>query len=91
MLPLYIRGIADLETNSIILSTRWSNMWDTFLHELAHLIIRDRSHSQRWKECYANLGGKIMGLNHHESIDNQFTNIGYMPNIGNISGIQNIY
>jgi hypothetical protein len=34
------------------------------------------------------LGGRCS--NHREWVDDLFANIGYMPNIGNISGIQNI-
>ena len=87
-LPLYIRGVADLEYNNIILSP-FGDVYDTFLHELAHLLIRDKSHSSRWEDCYRRLGGKHRCRD--EDIANLLIDVGYMPNIGNISGIQNIY
>lgn len=91
MLPLYIRGVADLETDSIILSWKQSakTVWDTVIHELAHLLVRDKRHSSAWLRCYEALGGSR--TDHRELFDQMFLNIGYMPNIGNISGIQNIY
>lgn len=91
MLPLYIRGVADLDTNSIIISYKQSlsSMLDTLLHEFAHLIVRDKNHSVKWERTYKSLGGRR--VNHRDAFDQQFVNIGYMPNIGNISGIQNIY
>lgn len=90
LMPLHILGAADLDLNHIVLSTRQSfrSLIDTFRHELAHLIVRDNNHSQRWEACYHTLGGSAHC--HHHSFDRKFTNIGYIANIGNISGIQNI-
>ena len=94
LLPLHIRGVADLEQDGIILSCFQSahSLLDTLIHELAHLFIRDTSHSQEWQQCYRSLGGR--NCYHYNTFDSnirQFADVGYMPNIGNISGIQNIY
>ncbi len=93
MLPTYIRGVADMEHNAIIISNRYSERTaiDTLKHELAHLLIRDSQHSAAWFQCYRALGGRGQRPDSCDRFTQYMKNIGYMPNIGNISGIQNIY
>lgn len=95
LLPLQISGAADLEYGNIAISywQPFRDIIDTLCHELAHLIIRDNNHSNRWLQCYRLLGGSSP-LKHGNGSDasiREIIDIGYMPNIGNISGIQNIY
>ena len=90
LLPLHIKGAADLETENIVVScfqSAWSFV-DTIYHEMAHLLVRDCGHSDFWHTCYRRLGGQSRFR--YNTFDRKFANIGYMPNIGNISGVQNI-
>ena len=89
-LPMHIKGVADLDTGDIIVSCfqSVSSLLDTIRHEFAHLIARDCGHSDLWERCYRRLGGQ--SHYHYRIFDRKFTNIGYIPNIGNISGVQNI-
>lgn len=91
LLPLHIKGVADLETGNIIASCFQStqSFLETLRHEMAHLVARDCNHSGFWHKCYRLLGGQSRF--HYNTFDRKFSNIGYMPNIGNISGVQNIY
>ena len=93
ILPLkYIRGVADMKCNSIVVSSLQtaSEMVETILHEVAHLIVGDFGHTANWELMYRRLGGQEE-VRHDNSVMQYLGNVGYMPNIGNISGIQNIY
>src|SRR5271166_3636672 len=88
--PMSIAGVTDLERNEILVSPFQNlfTMFDTLLHEFAHIVTGDDRHSSRWLELYRSLGGC---LPHNSNFDREFRNIGNIPNIGNISGIQTMY
>lgn len=83
--PLNIEGAAFLDTNDIFISTYSRNMYDTLVHELAHIYSGERDHSPKWYNTYTNLGGKD-----YDNIDLNVGNIDVAFNIGNITGMQNL-
>lgn len=86
-LPLVARGYCDISSREIFLSYHqsWIELIDTFKHELAHLLSGCVTHSLIWLDTFKGL----------RPTNTQFVDIlpfgnTYTPNIGNISGVQNI-
>ena len=87
-------GAVDFVTGDIILSLNQSrsSLLDTLKHELAHILVGNWQHSSKWCDRYRALGG--VRSYHYQIFDLNTTHLadaGYAANIGNISGIQNIY
>ena len=97
MLLTYIRGVADMDNNCVVLSLSGSveDVDRSLAHEMAHLCVRDVDHGPLWRRTYERFCGILSVatgiIGDCANLSKMFRDIGYMPNIGNISGIQNIY
>ena len=86
-LPLNALGYCHIDTGEIFISSCQSeiSMVDTLKHELAHLISGCADHSNCWYEWFLMFKPNNKLFKHPP-----FWTGGYTPNIGNISGVQNI-
>ena len=86
--PLHIFGAADLTNRIIYLSSKLSGreLFNTFIHELGHLLCNHPNHNQNWKRTCKSLYPSFV-----YSLDVGNINVGNITgNIGNVTGVQNI-
>jgi len=85
LVPISIDGACIIENNEIFISPL-SNIIDTLVHEISHLITKSHIHDKKWIETY-----KSIHPSHKDPVIYEIDHFGeFALNIGNITGIQQL-